>query len=229
MVEVAMRYGNPSIEHAIESLSTAGVDHILVLPLYPQYSATTTASTFDQLAKVLMTRRNIPGINFIRNYCDEPGYIKALTASVKEHQAQHGVPDKLLISFHGIPQRYADKGDPYPLECETTARLLADQLGLDDDRWQLCYQSRFGREPWLQPYTDKTLQRWGGEGIEHVQVICPGFSADCLETLEEVDQENREYFLKAGGKRYGYIPALNDRQDHIAALADIVEAHLERS
>jgi len=221
-IEVAMRYGNPSIEPALDKLAAMDVQRILVLPLYPQYSATTTASTFDQIARVLMHRRNIPELHFIRSYPDHAGYIEALTTSVKEHQEQQGVPDRLLISFHGIPQRYADNGDPYPEECETTAHQLAGMLNLSKDQWLMSFQSRFGKEPWLRPYTDRTLEQWGNMGIKHVQAICPGFAADCLETLEEIDQENREIFLNAGGREYSYIPALNNRPDHIEALSDII-------
>jgi len=221
-IEVAMRYGNPSIESALDKLLEQGVQRIMLLPLYPQYSATTTASTFDDLARILMKRRNIPEIQMIRSYYDYPGYIKALADSVREHQAKHGAPDKLLISFHGIPQRNADLGDPYPQECKVTSELLVKELGLNDDQWLQTFQSRFGKAKWLTPYTDQTLKQWGKEGVEHVQVICPGFSADCLETLEEIDGENREYFIESGGKEYSYIPALNSRPDHIEALKEII-------
>ncbi|QFY89962.1 ferrochelatase [Magnetovirga frankeli] len=225
-VELAMRYGNPSMESVLDRLMAQGLERIILLPLYPQYSASTSASTFDQLARVLMARRNIPAIDFIRSYPDEPAYIQALANSVREYQQEHGEPDRLLISFHGIPRDYADKGDPYPQDCATTARLLAEELGLRDEQWLQSFQSRFGLQEWLKPYTDETLKKWGKEGLDHVQVICPGFSADCLETLEEIDEENREYFLHAGGKRFGYIPALNDRADHIAALGGILLRHL---
>jgi ferrochelatase len=226
-LEVGMRYGNPSLESALDALLDEGIRRLILLPLYPQYSASTSASTFDQLARLLMKRRNLPSLSFIRAYAEHPGYIDALAASVRAYQAQHGEPDRLLISFHGIPRDYADKGDPYPLECAASARLLAQRLGLADDQWLQSFQSRFGLQEWLKPYTDETLKKWGKEGIEHVQVICPGFSADCLETLEEIDEENREYFLGAGGKRFGYIPALNDDDAHIEALANLLLPQLE--
>lgn len=225
-VQLAMRYGNPSMESVIDALLAQGIERLIVLPLYPQFSASTSASTFDQLARILMARRNIPGIDFIRSYADDPAYIQALADSVRDYQQEHGQPDRLLMSFHGIPRDYADKGDPYPQECATTARLLARQLGLAEGQWLHSFQSRFGLQEWLKPYTDDTLKQWGKEGVEHVQVICPGFSADCLETLEEIEEENKEYFLEAGGKRFGYIPALNDRDDHIEALGSLLLRHL---
>lgn len=225
-LELGMRYGQPSIQQGLERLLAKGIDRLLVLPLYPQYSATTTASAFDQLARVLRTVRSVPELHVVRSYADHPGYIQALAASVREHQAEHGVPDRLLISFHGIPQDYADQGDPYPNECQTTARLLAQALDLEPHQWQLCYQSRFGLKPWLQPYTDERLKAWGRQGIKKVQVICPGFSADCLETLEEIAIQNKEFFLQAGGEDYSYIPALNARPDHIQALATLILGHL---
>ncbi|MBU0499431.1 MAG: ferrochelatase [Gammaproteobacteria bacterium] len=227
VIEAAMRYGSPSLESGLDRLLDRGIGKLLVLPLYPQYAGATTASTFDQVARVLMSRRNLPEFHFIRSYPDHPGYIAALAASVREHQERHGRPDRLLISFHGIPRRYADAGDPYPQECETSARLLAMELGLSDDIWRMSYQSRFGREEWLKPYTDETLAQWGSSGVGHVQVICPGFAADCLETLEEIAHENRAGFLAAGGKAFSYIPALNDRADHVDALCDIILKRLE--
>jgi protoporphyrin/coproporphyrin ferrochelatase len=221
-IEVGMRYGNPSLASALDRLLTEGIERLLVLPLYPQYSASTSASTFDQLARVLMRQRNLPGIEFIRSYGNDPGYIRALANSVREYQQVHGQPDRLLLSFHGIPREYAAKGDPYPEECASTARLLSEELGLAKEPWQLSFQSRFGPREWLKPYTDATLKQWGKEGVGHVQVICPGFSADCLETLEEINEQNRDIFLHAGGQRFGYIPALNDRADHLAALANLL-------
>ncbi|MES9967912.1 MAG: ferrochelatase [Sedimenticola sp.] len=221
-VALAMRYGNPSIAEGLESLRKANARRIIVLPLYPQYSATTTASTLDAVSDVLKTWRWLPELRFISHYQDHPGYIGALAESVREYWQQHGEPDRLLISFHGIPQDYADAGDPYPEECSTTAQLLADNLGLEAERWSMTFQSRLGRKEWLKPYTDKTLKQWGSEGTGKVHVICPGFSADCLETIEEIGQENRDYFVQAGGGEYRYIPALNDRKDHIEALTDLV-------
>ncbi|MES9958575.1 MAG: ferrochelatase, partial [Sedimenticola sp.] len=185
-VALAMRYGNPSIAEGLESLRKANARRIIVLPLYPQYSATTTASTLDAVSDVLKTWRWLPELRFISHYQDHPGYIGALAESVREYWQQHGEPDRLLISFHGIPQDYADAGDPYPEECSTTAQLLADNLGLEAERWSMTFQSRLGRKEWLKPYTDKTLKQWGSEGTGKVHVICPGFSADCLETIEEI-------------------------------------------
>lgn len=226
-LELAMRYGQPSIQQGLDRLLAKGIERLLVLPLYPQYSATTTASCFDEIARVLKKQPNLPEICFVRSYGEHPGYIEALAASVREHQAEHGVPDKLLISFHGIPKRYADQGDPYPAECQATASLLAKALQLEPHQWQLGFQSRFGREPWLKPYVDQTLKDWGRHGIGKVQVICPGFSADCLETLEEIAIQNRAFFLKAGGQDYSYIPALNARADHIQALAGLIGQKLD--
>ena len=225
-IELAMRYGEPTVAGALERLHTAGCERVLVLPLYPQYSSSTSASTFDAVADALKRVRWYPELRLIRDYHVDPGYIEALAASVREAWAEHGRPDRLLISLHGIPQRYADEGDAYAEQCRATAAALAAALELEDDAWQLAFQSRFGREPWLQPYTDKTLEAWGRAGVGHVQAICPGFSADCLETLEEIVVENRDTFLEAGGTEYHYIPALNTRPDHIEALAGLVERHL---
>ena len=224
-VALAMRYGNPSIGDALEQLRQNNARRVLVLPLYPQYSATTTASTFDAVTDVLRRWRWLPELRFINHYHDDPGYIDALAASVQAFQQQQGEPQRLLFSFHGIPQAYADGGDPYPEECRTTARLLAERLGLRDDQWSLSFQSRLGRQQWVEPYTDQTLQQWGGYGVKSVQVLCPGFSADCLETLEEIAQENRDAFQQVGGGEYRYIPALNDAPDHIRLLADLVQRH----
>lgn len=225
-VVVAMRYGNPSIAAGLAEFAARGVEKILVLPLYPQYSASTTASTFDGVAKALKSLRRVPALRFIDHYYDEPDYIHALAESIRRHQKHHGVPDKLIFSFHGIPQRYADAGDPYPAHCAATVAKVVRRLGLSDDQWLLTYQSRFGREPWLQPYTDKTLEMLGQQRVAHVQVVCPGFAADCLETLEEIDQQNREIFMHAGGGAFGYIPALNDDDLHIEALQNLVQHNL---
>ncbi|MDY6979854.1 MAG: ferrochelatase [Pseudomonadota bacterium] len=224
-VAVGMRYGNPSLAEGLAELQAAGVRRILVLPLYPQYSATTTASTFDAIADELKTWRWLPELHMLTSYHDHPGYISALANSVQQYQQQHGTPQKLLFSFHGLPKRYLLAGDPYFCQCHKTARLVAEQLGLPDDAWQVTFQSRFGREEWLQPYTDMTLKALPGEGIRHVQVISPGFSSDCLETLEEIDMQNREFFLEAGGERFDYIPALNDSPEHIRFLAELVSEH----
>lgn len=222
-VEFGMRYGNPSIRSALDKLHSYNVRKLLILPLYPQYSAATTASTFDAVAGVLKTWRRIPQVRMITSYHDDPGYIDALVESIRSHWAQSGKPDKLLFSFHGLPRSYVIAGDPYADECRVTARLVARQLELDEEFWDVSFQSRFGPREWLQPYTDKLLQEWGRSGIGQVHVTCPGFAADCLETLEEIEIQNRDLFLAAGGKTFGYIPALNDRPAHIAALCDIIK------
>ncbi len=224
-VELAMRYGQPSVAAGIDALIARGVRRLLVLPLYPQYSASTSASVFDAVSDHLQRYRWIPELRMVNDYWRQPGYIAALAASVREHWAEHGRAERLVMSFHGVPQRYIDNGDPYLLQCRQTAARLAAELQLADADWQLVFQSRVGREPWLQPYCDETMKALPGEGVKSVDVICPGFAADCLETIEEIDGENREYFLAAGGERFSYIPALNARADHIACLADVVQRH----
>ncbi|MGJ8563629.1 MAG: ferrochelatase [Alphaproteobacteria bacterium] len=225
VVDVAMRYGNPSIELAFDRLLAKGCTRIAVLPLYPQYSATTTASVYDGVAKTLKGRANDPEIRLLRNYHTDPAYIAALARSVQTQiGAQGWKPDVVLASFHGIPQAYADKGDPYPQECEETAKLLSAALPNIDLR--LTFQSRFGPKQWLEPYTDKTLEALATEGVENVSVITPGFAADCLETLEEIDMEARESFLAAGGKNFSLIPCLNADADHIAVLAKVAREQL---
>lgn len=225
-VELAMTYGNPSIADGLARLQASGCKRVVVLPLYPQYSATTTASVADALAKALGQIRHLPETRMVHHYFDHPLYIKALAGSVKSYWKKHGQPNKLIMSFHGIPQRYADAGDPYPEHCRATARALAEALELRDEQWQLCYQSRFGREPWLQPYLDKTLEIFPKQGVKGVQVVCPAFAADCLETLEEIAEENEETFMAAGGEKYGYIPALNDSPCHMKLLAALVAEQL---
>jgi ferrochelatase len=226
-VALAMRYGNPSIREGLERLRDAGARRVLVLPMYPQYSATTTASIFDEITHQLRGWRWLPELRFINHYHDEPAYITALAESIDTWRTAHGAAEHLLLSFHGIPQEYFDKGDPYYCECHKTARLLAEALGLAAERWTLSFQSRLGPRQWLQPYTDKTLEALAQRGVKSVQVVCPGFSADCLETLEEVAMENREIFLHAGGERYEYIPCLNDQAAHIEMLAGLVERHIQ--
>lgn len=225
-VAIGMRYGEPSIASGLSTLSGAGVEQILVLPLYPQYSATTTASTFDAIAKTLETWRRVPSLRFVADYHDDAGYIEALSSSVRGAWSQRERAEKLLFSFHGIPKRYVNAGDPYYQQCLETVRLVTESLGLSEDAWQLAFQSRVGREVWLQPYTDEVLRRWGAQGVDSVEVVCPGFSSDCLETLEEIDQRYRALFEDSGGKHFYYIPALNDRQVHIQALQDIIRRHL---
>jgi len=221
-VELAMRYGNPSIRKGLEALREKNCTRIIVLPLYPQYSATTSGSTFDAVADVLKSWRRVPQLQFIDAYHDHPAYIEALAESVRNHWQQHGQAERLLLSYHGIPESYFNNGDPYPCHCRKTTRLLREALGLDETQLQMTFQSRFGKEPWVQPYTDETLEMWGKEGVESADVICPGFPADCLETIEEIGMENRDIFLEAGGKTYRYIPALNDDKAHIQALSQIV-------
>ncbi len=224
--EMGMRYGNPSIDKALNKLIDKGCKRIVTLPLYPQYSKTTTLSTLDAIEKAESTWSNKPEMVFIEHYYQNKAYIQALANSICEYQAKNGIPDKLLISFHGIPQRYVDNGDVYYQHCIQTADLLAKSLKLRDDQWQASFQSIFGREEWTKPYTKDTLEDFAKSGVKSVQVVCPGFSADCLETLEEIDDENRGYFINAGGKEFGYIPALNTRQDHIDALASVLSEHL---
>ncbi len=226
-VALGMRYGRPSIRSALNELREAGARRVLVLPLYPQYSATTTASIFDAVTSELRHWRWLPELRFVNHYHDEPTYIGALADSVRRYQAEFGGTDRLLMSFHGIPEEYFHKGDPYFCECQKTGRLLAEALGLAPNRWQLSFQSRLGPKQWLQPYTDKTLEELAANGVKSVQVICPGFAADCLETLEEVAMENREIFLAAGGERYDYIPCLNDEAEHITMLAKLVDQHTQ--
>lgn len=225
-VELAMRYGNPSIQAGLEALRAKNCRKIVILPLYPQYSATTTASTFDAVADVLKTWRRIPQLQMIDAYYNNPAYIAALADSVRADWQKNGKPERLLMSFHGIPERYFKAGDPYPCHCRETARLLREALGLDEETAPISFQSRFGREAWVKPYTDATLKQWGAEGIKSVAVICPGFSADCLESLEEIGTENRNYFLESGGEDYRYIPALNDQSAHIDMLAGIIAGRL---
>ena len=224
-VALAMTYGEPSMEQAGRELRAAGVKNMLVLPLYPQYSATTTGAVFDRLAKGLQACPHLPQMRFINEYHVQPGYIRALANSVREYRAEHGSGERLLMSFHGIPERYENNGDPYPSQCRATAQAVAAELGLNDDQWLCSFQSRFGREEWVKPYTDETLEAWGKAGVGRVDVISPAFAADCLETLEELDMQNRELFTAAGGQDYHYIPCLNDRRDHIELLADLVQAN----
>lgn len=220
-VALGMSYGSPSLASAVDDLLAQGVEHIVVLPLYPQYSCSTVAAVWDELARILAKKRAIPGISFIRDYAEHPDYIHALAASVRASFAVHGEPDLLLLSYHGIPQRYANQGDDYPQRCRDTTRELVSALGLPPERVMMTFQSRFGREPWLTPYTDETLKMLGEKGTKHIQVLCPGFAADCHETLEEIAVQNREIFLEAGGKQYEYIPALNADAAHIEMMVNL--------
>ncbi|MFO8151820.1 ferrochelatase [Thioalkalivibrio sp.] len=224
-VAVGMRYGNPSIPDALNELRQQGVRKLVVLPLYPQFSASTTASTLDAVSGELRAWRWTPHLHFISGYEREPGYINALAASVQEHWEQNGRAERLIMSFHGVPKRYLLAGDPYHCLCHATGFQLAQTLGLEQGQWQVTFQSRFGRAEWLRPYTDETLKSLPDQGVKSVDVICPGFSADCLETIEEIGDENREIFLEAGGQHFSYIPALNDRPDHLDFLTDLLLRH----
>lgn len=224
-VELAMRYGKPSIQSGLKKLQQANAKRIIVLPLYPQYSASTTASTFDAVADVLKAWRDIPELHLVKHYHDMPDYIDALAESINEHWQQNRRAEKLLFSFHGIPKAYFDAGDPYYCECHKTARLVAEKLNLNEEEWILTFQSRFGPKEWLKPYTDATLKELASTGTKNVSIVCPGFSADCLETLEEINMRYRDLFLQTGGKKFSYIPALNDYPMHMRALANIILKH----
>jgi ferrochelatase len=227
LIEFAMRYGAPKIDQQLQSLRTQGAEYLLILPLYPQYSGSTTGSTFDALSKTLTGWRWVPDLRFVNHYHDYPAYIQACVAQIRTHWQQHGEPDQLILSYHGLPKRYLLQGDPYYCHCQKTSRLIAEQLNWESARIQTCFQSRFGKAEWLQPYLDKTLMQLGAQGqIKHVQVFCPGFAADCLETLEEINIENRHYFLDAGGQQFSYIPALNDSEAHINCLLQLITHNL---
>lgn len=226
-VAIGMRYGAPTIRNAMRELDQAGVRRLLVFPLYPQYSATTTGTAMDGVFAELQRWRWQPELRTIMNYHDHPGYIGALVNSVQEYWQSHGKAERMLFSFHGIPKRYFRQGDPYFCECQKTARLLATGLGLAEGEYGVSFQSRFGPEEWLKPYTDQTLEEWGHHGVRSVQVVAPGFSGDCLETIDELGREGKESFLEAGGQSFAYIPALNDRPDHIKTLADLTLQHVQ--
>jgi protoporphyrin/coproporphyrin ferrochelatase len=221
-VELGMSYGSPGIGTALEKLLAQKLERLVVLPLYPQYSASTTGSVFDALARELSRRRYVPALRFINQYFDAPGYIAALAASISGFRERNGRGERLLFSFHGLPRRMVDAGDPYRDQCLATARLVARALQLDDREWQVSFQSRVGREEWLRPYTDETLQQWGEKGMGKIDVICPGFAADCLETLEEIAMQNAEFYAASGGGELRYIPALNAREDHVSFLGALV-------
>ena len=223
----AMTYGNPGIQSLLTELSQNPQDHIVLFPLFPQYSATSSAPLYDAFAKWIPKQRNLPGLSIIRDYYQHPLYIQALAQSVRDFRAEHGVSEKLLMSFHGIPQPYADKGDPYADRCRITGQLVATELGLVEDEWAISFQSRFGKQEWVKPYTDALLTEWAEQGVKSVQIMSPAFSADCLETLEELAIQNAELFLSQGGERYQYIPALNSRGDHLQLLNTLVQANLD--
>ena len=228
-VVLGMRYGNPSMASAIKQLTDQNVRDIIVLPLYPQYAGATTGSTFDAIAKTFTKLRWVPELQFINGYHKSEGYLDALCTTIKRHIEQHGQPDKFVFSYHGTPERYLKNGDPYHCFCHQTTRLVREKLGFDESQVMTTFQSRFGREPWLQPYTDKTLEQLPEDGVKHVAVICPGFSSDCLETIEEINMEARESFIESGGEHFHYIPCLNDDPVHIDALVSILEKRLSLS
>jgi ferrochelatase len=223
-VKLGMRYGNPSIASALRELQQEGVRKIIILPLYPQYAAPTTGSSFDAVVKEMTRWRWVPEVHFINNYCAEPLYIEAVANSVREHIEKNGKPQKLIFSYHGTPKRNLELGDPYYCLCIKTTRLVAEKLGLDKDEYIASFQSRFGYAEWLKPYTDETLKNLPAAGIKNVAILSPAFSADCLETLEELAVENRHTFMEAGGESYHYIAALNDRKDHIHALVELLKS-----
>ncbi len=225
-VELAMRYGNPSVTAALDKLAAAGCDRVVVVPMYPQYAASTTASALDAVYAWTRTARRMPALRAVDAFHDHPAYIRALAACVNDYWTKHGRPDKLLLSFHGVPRRSLDLGDPYHCHCHKTARLLAAELGLEKSQYLLTFQSRFGKAEWLQPYTAETLGRLPGEGVKRVDVFCPGFVADCLETLEEIGIEGKAAFIAAGGREFHAIPCLNEHPAWIAALADVVQGEL---
>lgn len=226
-VEIGMRYGNPSIAAGLEKLRAAGATHLLALPMFPQYSQTTTATALDALFDTLKTWRWMPQLRTITTYHTHPAYIEALAHSIEEHWRQHGRARRILFTYHGVPEAYVTHGDPYQRECYTTTDLLVTRLNLHDGEYGISFQSRLGPVEWLRPYTDETLTAWGNERLESVETICPGFSADCLETVDEVAHEGGEAFVEAGGGEFAYIPALNDRPEHIALLTQLVAEEIQ--
>ncbi len=223
-VEVAMRYGKPSVPDKLRLLHEQGVRKLVIIPMYPQYSGSTSGSTFDAVGQALSKQRWVPSLHFVSHYYQRDAYIKAIGDSVKTHWDKHGRNQKLLVSFHGVPKKYIEQGDPYQAQCKNTAERVAEYLKLSDEEWILVFQSRFGAQEWLQPYCDETLKSLPEQGIKSVDIVCPGFSADCLETLEEIEGENKEYFMQAGGEAYSYIPCLNDSNAHTELMSDIVKS-----
>ena len=226
IIEQAMRYGNPSIASGLQSFQERGVDNIIIMPLYPQYAGPTTGSTFDAVIKEVKKWRWIPQLHFVSSYHNNPLYIEALANSVREHIQQFGKPDKLVLSYHGMPKLFHDNGDPYYDFCQITTQLLVEKLALNADDYVMTFQSRFGKAEWLQPYTDQTLESLPSQGDKHIAIISPAFSADCLETLEELMCENKDIFINAGGEQYHYIAALNDRDDHMDAIVSIIKPYV---
>lgn len=222
VVTYGMRYGQPHLSGVLERLKTLHPERLIVLPLFPQYSGATTGSVWNFLAEKLESWQDLPDLHFISHYYDDPAYLDALAARIRAYWAENGMAQQLLFSFHGLPQRRVEAGDPYQRHCQETAQKVASRLKLDESQWSVAFQSRFGREVWLTPYTDEQLVQFVKEGVRHVHVVCPGFAADCLETLEEIAEQNRDKFLQAGGERYDYIPALNDSVEHIEALGSLI-------
>jgi len=226
-LELGMLYGDPTIPEAMARLQAAGAQRILVVPLFPQYCGSTTGAVYDQVNGELRRWRWLPELRYLAEYHDDPRYIDALRASIVQHWEARGRTKHLLMSFHGIPERYFHQGDPYFCKCQKTARLLADELMLQDNEWSVSFQSRFGPTGWLKPYTSTVLSEMPARGVSEVTVICPGFSVDCLETLEEIDMENRDLFLRAGGRKFEYVPALNASVEHARFLADLIAQHCQ--
>jgi ferrochelatase len=224
LIDCAMRYGKPALRDKLQFFKQQGVEDIIVLPLYPQYSSTTTASIFDVVADEFIGWRHMPSLRFISDYYQKPVYIKAVADSIRAHWQENGQAALLVMSFHGLPAKLTEWGDPYFYHCQATARLLAEELGLNDKQWQMVFQSRFGRAEWLKPYCVEVLQELPKQGIKQVDVVCPGFAVDCLETLEEIALANKEIFIEAGGKSYRYIPALNDSDAHVDVMAEIIQS-----
>ncbi len=227
IVEYAMNIGKPSVATVMTRMQEQGCERILIIPLFPQYAASSTAAAMDNVFAVLKHLRNQPSIRTVKQYHDHPSYIAALAQNIRDYWNVHGRPDKLIISFHGTPRASLDKGDPYHCVCQKTGRLLAEALALNKNQYAVCFQSRFGKAKWLTPYTATTLAQLGKEQTQRVDVVCPGFVSDCLETLEEIAMEGKDTFLQTGGKEFHYIPCLNERSDWIQALADIICTHLQ--
>ena len=225
--EVGMRYGNPSIPNALRNLQKQNVRKLLVLPMYPQYCAATTGSTFDEVTNVLQKWRWIPELRFINQYFEDDKYVEALSNSVISFWEKHSKPQKIIFSYHGIPKKYLLNGDPYHCFCLKTTRLVKEKMGLNDDEIMTTFQSRFGKAEWLQPYTSETLKELPKKGIKNIHIISPGFSSDCLETLEELEEENREYFMESGGEKYKYIPCLNDEDEHIDVFVNLIKKNIQ--
>ena len=226
VTEHVMRYGEPSIAKQLRAFKNAGVDNLIILPLYPQYSSTTTASIYDDVVKELGQWKHLPNIHFISDYHQHSHYITAIAESIERNWQEHGRNDLLLMSFHGLPEQLTKWGDPYFHQCHKTAALIAQKLGIDQKQWMIVFQSRFGKAQWLKPYCVDTLKTLPGLGIKKVDVVCPGFAVDCLETLEEIAMENKAVFIEAGGKEYRYIPALNDSETHVDAIVNLLEQKL---